>query len=734
MIRNLLRRSNLVRGSFALALCAATASAQVSVLSHPNQLTPTANLLTFEGVSGPITEQFASQGAHFVLTNGAGAGIFPDPAPRTFGPSGNNAINNLGQGPVGMVITFDDPQNRIAFELRNAENEDLVVTISTLSNGMVVDSRSFLTGLAYTFIAEESVEGFDYVLLEVTGGAGTGSFLMDNLRFETFAACGTAFFSDGFETGDLTGWDQLGPVGVVSSALGTAPSNGRFQAILATEQGQGAVGQPVSPAAIEDFFGFPPGLLATVGTVPFEGAAIRTQTFDVNPGDVLRVRWNFLTREEEATVENNDFAFVSLITGGGWLLVQTLDAVFQPTVTGFGRETGYHTFEMTFASGGTMCLGFGVLNATDGEFDSAILLDCVLADGVPPANHAPVCLADFTQTTGLLQTGPNSFVVTEGDTIQVGFSASDDDGDDLVLSETGLPASATLTPGPGSVTNSSAFHWTPVSADKAGTPLTLEVTFTDEDGAACSSSVTIEDVNLNPVCDAGGDVNGEMIVESTGLGGALVTLQGSATDPDDANLHFHWALSNPGIVLDSTEIATPTGQFPMGITMATLVVTDGRGGFDTSEVNVIVQDTIAPEVGVRTDKAYLDPADGSMVPVQITLEADDACFDPNAVEPILVTVRSNEPDDAPDLGDGATTGDVNGFDGYTAPVNVTAAMMADPLVPGRFTGTILLRSERHIRGTGRTYLVDAQAKDSSGNTSSSSAIVVVVNRRKHGTP
>jgi hypothetical protein len=718
----------------ALALLAfpICATAQVTQLTHPNQFTATSTLLTFEDALAPVTEQYANLGVHFELTNGNGCGVFSDPVPRTFGPSGSLALNNLGQGDVGMEITFDVPVQRLGFEVRNGADEDLVVTLTVLSDGLVVDSRSFDTGLAYTFVAQESVVGFDHVLLDVTGGAGTGSFLIDNLRFESYVACEAAFLSEGFESGTLDGWETLGAAGVVTSEIGTAPSNGRYCAMISTAAGNGATGVAVPAPNLEAFFQFPAGLLGENGHIPFEGSGIKTEPFVVSPGDVLRVRWNFLTSEETPAGESNDFAFVSLLTGGGWLLVDTLDPDFQPTVTPFGEESGWRTYELIFGEGGTMCLGFGVVNALDGLRDSALLVDCVLADGMPPANHAPVCSVDFTQAAAnLLQVGPNAFVVTEGHTLTVGFSALDDDADPLTVSADGLPATALLTPGAGSIASATQLDWTPMSADKALTPLSIEVGFTDPDGEACTQFVTVADVNLNPVASAGGDVNGEITVQSLTAQGTTLTLGGSAVDPDDTDLLFHWDVSDASVVLDDPESATPTGTFPLGLTLATLTVTDGRGGLDTSDVLVSVIDTVAPAVVCTSDKATLLPANHAMVPVQLVVQATDINFDPEGVAPLLVTVRSNEPDDVPnDLGDGATTGDVNGFDGYVAPVDVTAAMVPDPLVPGRYTGTIFLRAELHIRGTGRKYTVDALASDTSGNTAQSSAVVVVPNRRK----
>ena len=69
----------------------------------------------------------------------------------------------------------------------------------------------------------------------------------------------------------------------------------------------------------------------------------------------------------------------------------------------------------------------------------------------------------------------------------------------------------------------------------------------------------------------------------------------------------------------------------------------------------------------------------------------------------LVSVTSNEPDDAPGGNDGDTTNDVVKVDDYTF----------------RF------RAERNEKGAGRTYTVTYRATDASGNSAAQSATVTV---------
>ena len=61
--------------------------------------------------------------------------------------------------------------------------------------------------------------------------------------------------------------------------------------------------------------------------------------------------------------------------------------------------------------------------------------------------------------------------------------------------------------------------------------------------------------------------------------------------------------------------------------------------------------------------------------------------------PVLVTIRSDEPENAIGLGDGDTTGDVNGQDGFSTPVDITGALTVNTDL-GAWVATIWLRAER----------------------------------------
>ncbi len=349
---------------------------------------------------------------------------------------------------------------------------------------------------------------------------------------------------------------------------------------------------------------------------------------------------------------------------------------------------------------------------------------------LPPLNAPPICSVDGTQLDAMFSTlADGSYVVTEGETISAVVTGLDPDGDTLAVSFSGPPGATVEVDGAVATVS-----WTPTAADKALVPETLTITFAGLSGESTACGFTVGDVNLRPSCQAialGED--GAMPTECASFLGAVVTLTGSATDGDDPpeSLHYHWDVSDQSVALNDPEGGVATGLFPVGVTMATLTVADGRGGVSTCDVLVSVQDTTPPEVECTTSVAALWPPDHKMRDVQVVVRATDACIDPGAVLPLVVTVRSDEPDDAPGGGDGSTTGDVDGSDGYASPRNVTSKLTYQPSL-GAWVGTVKLRAERAGSGDGRAYTFDVAAVDSAGNLAVTSCVVVVPHDRRPG--
>lgn len=93
-----------------------------------------------------------------------------------------------------------------------------------------------------------------------------------------------------------------------------------------------------------------------------------------------------------------------------------------------------------------------------------------------------------------------------------------------------------------------------------------------------------------------------------------------------------------------------------------------------------------------------------MVDVERSVSASDVC----SMTPVmLLSVKSNEPDDAIGKGDGNTVQDIQG--------------------PGSEADDFFFRlcAERDGKGSGRVYTVTYRASDSSANESTAAAIVLV---------
>jgi predicted extracellular nuclease len=116
-------------------------------------------------------------------------------------------------------------------------------------------------------------------------------------------------------------------------------------------------------------------------------------------------------------------------------------------------------------------------------------------------------------------------------------------------------------------------------------------------------------------------------------------------------------------------------------------------------------DQTPPTLSVSVSPNVLWPPNHKYVTVNATVSVSDN-VDPSPTVTLL-SVTSNEPDDAPGDGDGNTTGDILIVDDFT----------------------FRLRAERSGSGSGRVYTITYQATDAHGNTTSTSATVTVPHSR-----
>ena len=121
-----------------------------------------------------------------------------------------------------------------------------------------------------------------------------------------------------------------------------------------------------------------------------------------------------------------------------------------------------------------------------------------------------------------------------------------------------------------------------------------------------------------------------------------------------------------------------------------------------------------PTLSVALAPSILTPMNHKMVAIVATIVAHDSCGSP--LSPLLVSIVSSEPDDAPGQTDGHTLNDIQG-----AEIGTTDLQFQ-------------LRAERDSSGSGRIYTVTYAVTDSVGQTQSASGIVSVPVRRNSPTP
>jgi PKD repeat protein len=231
---------------------------------------------------------------------------------------------------------------------------------------------------------------------------------------------------------------------------------------------------------------------------------------------------------------------------------------------------------------------------------------------------------------------------------------------------------------------------------------TRNVTLTVSDGVLnATDNVVIKVVDTTPpTVNAGKD----MTVEQESYAGTEVTLRGNATDLVDMKLDYVWAEN--GTVLGHE--ANLTYTFNLGNHVLTLNATDDSGNTGSDTVVVKVIDTTPPEITVSVDPDILWPPNHKYVEVTANVTVHDIC-DPSP-KITLVSITSNEPDNANGIGDGNTTNDI-------------VIVVNSKVIGDNFTFNV--RAERAGNGSGRIYTITYEASDASGNSAQEFATVTV---------
>ncbi len=189
-----------------------------------------------------------------------------------------------------------------------------------------------------------------------------------------------AIINGGFETGNFNGWDTTGNTSTQTSAYGSGPTEGTYDALLSSTDGA------ARPSDLESFLGLASGSLNSVNGQIAQGSAIQ-QTFTANAGQRLTFDWNFLTNEATPSDNFNSFSFVTI--GSLSKLADTSSTFFPSPASlflSFYKETGFQSFSYTIPTTGTYTLGIGVANVGDPYNGSGVLVDNVALSTPSPTS------------------------------------------------------------------------------------------------------------------------------------------------------------------------------------------------------------------------------------------------------------------------------------------------------------------------------------------------------------
>ena len=216
---------------------------------------------------------------------------------------------------------------------------------------------------------------------------------------------------------------------------------------------------------------------------------------------------------------------------------------------------------------------------------------------------------------------------------------------------------------------------------------TVTFTATDDAGniATGTTRVTVIDTTA-PTLTCPADIKD---VEQTNLDGTPVTLpEATATDICDAKVT---------ITNDAPAV------FPLGTTTVTFTAKDASGNIATGTTRVTVQDTTKPTIKQLGETKVLWPANHKYQTVSISdlVSITDICDAGVAQRAKILSVSSDEPEDANGNGDGNTLADI---------------VIKDDK-------TVDLRAEREGTGNGRVYTISFEVTDASGNTQPGSSQV-----------
>jgi hypothetical protein len=233
-----------------------------------------------------------------------------------------------------------------------------------------------------------------------------------------------AVTNPGFEDSpDFNGWLTTGSTAIQDVGFRT-PIEGSLEAVMSTgpSAGIGGSGSPQTAASLETFLGLSAGALSVAGGGPaFNGSAIKQITVTGNAGDTIGFKYDFFTTETRPATTFNDFAVVTL-DGVAVKIADVNGATLAPPPIGgggenaginaflgqTGKETGFLSGSVTLASGGTHTLGFAVVNLTDADNASGLIVDAITQTPGTGGGGVPLPAGVYLMPLGLVAAGAYS--------------------------------------------------------------------------------------------------------------------------------------------------------------------------------------------------------------------------------------------------------------------------------------------------------------------------------------
>ncbi len=251
------------------------------------------------------------------------------------------------------------------------------------------------------------------------------------------------------------------------------------------------------------------------------------------------------------------------------------------------------------------------------------------------------------------------------------------------------------------------------SVNASGTALSVAVSVSNS-APVGTRTLTI----LNPV--SGLSATAQLSVADATIPIVTIGEPAAGSEVTTSAVYVRGIVSEPAHVSVNGVSATVTAGPPVrfealvplvaGFNRLLVTATDSSGNRGTALTSVVLADAEPPTLQLSVTPQMLWPADHEMVAVAVTVNVTDDTDPAPRVE--LVSVTSNEPDDAVGLGDGTTTGDI------------------EEATIGTDDRAVLLRAERDGNKSGRVYMLTYRATDAAGHAIERTVQVLVPHDRR----